>query len=347
MITLEDVRRDAVIPSPDANADVINGCDLPIDDRGRMYHLQITPELLAPDILIVGDPGRASAIAAAFFEDIEIDHEHRGLRTVTGRFREGGDIDDPKGMRATVVTSGMGTSSLEIVAQELVALNEIDVNSRTRKPDYPRLNIIRVGTSGGLQKDTPLGAPIITTYAAGFDNTGLFYDIPAPDEECTRIERELREVLVANMSPDSRFRDRIFPYVAKVDPRVVTALRQASRELGIEPVVGLTASGSGFFGNQGRDIARVRPSVPDIDRILAGFDPHLEGQRFENMEMEASFLNFFMGGLGYLSGTICPAIANRREDTFDHEYATSIDNATKIALRALRKLRMSSGALTI
>ncbi len=121
--------------------------------------------------------------------------------------------------------------------------------------------------------------------------------------------------------------------------KVVNALRQASRELGIEPVVGLTASNSGFFANQGRDIARVRPAVPDIDHILAAFDPHLGGQRFENMEMEASFLNFFMGGLGYLSGTICPAINNRREDTFDQAFATSIENAVKIALRALKTLR--------
>ena len=324
--------------SRDTNAGVINGCDLPIDEQGRIYHLQITPEQLAPDILIVGDPGRASAIADAFFKDIEINHEHRGLRTVTGRCTEGGR-GDSQGMRVTVVTSGMGTPSLEIVAQELVALNEIDFHSRTRKPDYPRLHIIRVGTAGGLQRDTVLGTPIITTYAAGFDNSGLFYEIPAADEACTRLEGELRDLLTANMAPNSRFIGRIAPYVAKVDARVVGALTNASRELGIEPVAGLTVSNSGFFANQGRDIARVTPSVPDIDRILAEFDPNLGGQRFENMEMESSFLNFFMGGLGYLSGTICPAIANRREDTFDHGYATSIEHATKIALRALRRLR--------
>lgn len=328
-------------PEPEISRRVINGCDLPIDEQGRIYHLQITPEQLAPDILIVGDPGRAAAIADSFFKEIEVNHEHRGLRTVTGRFIEGSGPAS-EGMRATVVTSGMGTSSLEIVAQEIVALNEIDFETRTRKLDYPRLNIIRVGTAGGLQKETRLGTPIITTYAAGLDNSGLFYDIASTDEECSRLEAELRDLLTSNMDPKSRFLGKISPYVAKVDPAVVSALSEAARDLGIEPVLGLTASNSGFFANQGRDIARVRPSVPDIDRIVAEFDPNLGGQRFENMEMEASFLNLFMGGLGYMSGTICPAIANRREDTFDHNYAKSIENATKIALRALRKLRTQS-----
>jgi uridine phosphorylase len=58
--------------------------------------------------------------------------------------------------------------------------------------------------------------------------------------------------------------------------------------------------------------------------------------------MESSFLLHFMGGLGYWAGSICPAIANRRLDTFDTDYQRSIENATRVALLALARLRKQS-----
>jgi uridine phosphorylase len=103
--------------------------------------------------------------------------------------------------------------------------------------------------------------------------------------------------------------------------------------------LGLTISNCGFFAPQGRDIARVKPSVPGLDKILSEYDPMVGGQRIENMEMEASFLIHFLGGLGYWAGAICAAIANRRENTFDHHYQEAIKNSTKVALLALATLR--------
>ena len=103
--------------------------------------------------------------------------------------------------------------------------------------------------------------------------------------------------------------------------------------------LGLTASAPGFNAPQGRDVSRVSPSVPDLDQILADYDPGLNGQRVENMEMEASFLIHFMGGLGHWAGAICPAIANRRQDTFDIHYQDAIRNAVNVALLALADIR--------
>ena len=170
---------------PASPPDPISASDLPLDEQGRIYHLQIKPEQLAPDILIVGDPGRAEMIGSTFLHDIEVEHEHRGLVTITGISEISGQpasIITP--VRTTVTTSGMGTPSLEIILQELVALNEIDFRTRLRKTRFPRLHIIRVGTSGALQASTPLGTLIITSYAIGMDNTGLFYEIPYPDKTC-------------------------------------------------------------------------------------------------------------------------------------------------------------------
>lgn len=313
--------------------------DLPLDDQGRVYHLQVKPEQVAPDILLVGDPGRAEVIGSTFLRDLEVEHEHRGLVTVTGTAFTGEQATIISPVRTTVTTSGMGTPSLEVVVQELVALNEIDFQTRTRKPDFPRLHIVRVGTSGGLQATTKLGTPIITSYAIGMDNTGLYYEAAYPDEVCARLEKELEQVVRSAMDTGSRFYGKIHPYVSRAEPAMVEALRQAAARLGVPARVGLTASSCGFFAPQGRDIARIRPSVPDLDRVLGDYDPRLGGQRVENMEMETSFLCHLLGGLGYWAGAICTTVAHRRENTFDHHYLQAIKDATRVALLALATVR--------
>ena len=334
-----DVTERYAVP-PSAPTGPYTASDLPIDEDGRVYHLQVKPEQVARDILLVGDPGRAEFIGSTFLRDLEVEHEHRGLVTVTGTAEISGQqatIISP--VKATVTTSGMGTPSLEIVLNELVALNEIDFKTRTRKSDFPRLHVIRVGTSGALQVSTKLGTPIITSYVIGMDNTGLFYEAPCPDETCERLGRELADVVKGSMSAGSRFYGQIRPYVARAAPAVVDALVEASADLGVTTKLGLTVSCGGFFAPQGRDIGRVRPSVPELDRILADYDPKVDGQRVENMEMEASFLLHFLGGLGHWAGAICPTIAHRREDTFDHDYQEAVKKATAVALLALANLR--------
>jgi len=318
--------------------------DLPVDDLGRAYHLRVTPEQVAPDILIVGDPGRAEMIGSTFLRDLEVEQENRGLVTVTGTSEITGEratIISP--VRTTVTTSGMGTPSLEIILNELVALFEIDLRTRTRRLEYPRLHIIRVGTCGALQASTELGTPIITSYAIGMDNTGLYYEAPYPDETCERLERELAGVVKGAMGKGSRFFGQIRPYVARAEPAIVAALSEAAAELGVQVKVGLTASCSGFFAPQGRDIGRVKPSVPDVDQILSEYDPRVNGQRVENMEMEASFLLHLLGGLGHWAGAICPTIAQRRRNTFAANYQEAIRNATRTALLALALARSREG----
>lgn len=314
--------------------------DLPIDEEGRIYHIQVKPEQVASDILLVGDPGRAEFIGTEFLRDIEIEHEHRGLVTVTGLSELTGQpatIISP--LRTTVSTSGIGTPSLEIVASELVALNEIDFATMTRKPKFPRLHVIRVGTSGALQASTELGTLIITAYAIGLDNTGLYYEAPYDEEACWRVEKELDALIERSMRADSRFLGKIHPYVSRAEPILVKALLKAAERVGAPAKPGLTASLSGFFAPQGRDISRIKPSLPDLDLVLSQYDPGLDGLRIENMEMEASFLIHFLSGLGYWAGAICPIIAHRRHDTFEHNYQEAVHDATQTALLALADLR--------
>ena len=313
----------------------ITAADLPVGGDRRIYHLQLQPEQLAPNILLVGDPGRALLIAETFFDETECEVFNRGLRTVTGRVKQ-------TGLRVSVVTSGMGTASVEIVLQELVALNEIDFDTRLPKSAFEPLHLIRVGTSGGLQPNTKLGTPIISTYSIGMDNTALFYDAPPTDSNCVHLEQLVAAAMLDEMQPQARFRGRIQPYASKADADMVAALEAGAEELGVTVETGITVSNSGFFCNQGRDITRVPPSVPEIDKIFTRLDPKLEGMRFENLEMETSFLFFFAAALGYKAGAICVTAANRELNTFAEDYQQGVKDATAVALRALEQLRKES-----
>ena len=321
------------------NPGPFSASDLPIFD-GEVYHLNLTPNELAPDIIIVGDPNRVTEIAHEFLDwpHYSAYRHNRGLRTITGTVKD-------TGQNVSLVTSGMGTSSLEIVLGELEVLNEIDFQTRTRRAQFETINIIRVGTSGALQRDTKLGTPLIADYLIGLDNTGLFYDVPAP-EGASQLEDRLKQVIDGATPLDRRFRGKIFPYVARADERITALMEEAAKELRIEYKKGMTVSNSGFFANQGRAISRVRPTVPDIDLVLANFDTGIEGIRIENMEMEGSFLAHFMAGLGYRAGIICPGIANRGEETFDRDYHRNVRDATAIALRAISQMRKINGYTT-
>ncbi|MDA8214211.1 MAG: nucleoside phosphorylase [Nitrospiraceae bacterium] len=305
--------------------------DLPIIND-KVYHLDLRPEELARDIIIVGDPERVPFIADEFFDTKEVDRSHRGLRTITGRVKE-------TGQRVSIITSGMGTPSLEIVLNEIVALNEIDFHAMKRKSEYDMITIIRVGTSGGIQQDTELGTLVITDYAVGLDNTGLFYDAPFYDEGCKTLEDRIRRTIDEVIPNNSRFKGKIFPYASRAHKDVIEALNREAQRLDIKHKRGITISNSGFFANQGRTISRVPLTVPEIDGVIASIDTGIEGLRIENMEMEASFLLHFMGALEYRAGVICPVIDNRREDKFASQYTQYVRDAAEIALRTLYALR--------
>ncbi len=304
-----------------------NVSDLPVFNN-KVYHLDLHPEELAKNIIIAGDPERVPFIADEFLGDCEVDRSHRGLRTITGTSRE-------TGQRVSITTSGMGTPSLEIVLNEIVALNEIDFNTMTRKEEFEPITIIRIGTSGGLQRDTALGTLIVTDYAVGLDNTGLFYNPAFHDKGCEVLAERVRECIEAATAPNSRFKGKIFPYVSRAHSEITAGMEREADKLGVRYKKGITVSNSGFFANQGRDISRVPVSVPDIDGLLASLNTGIPGLRFENMEMEASFLLHFMGGLGYRAGVMCAVIDNRREERFARYYTHYIKDAVRVALSTL------------
>lgn len=312
--------------------------ELPVSQTGRIYHLDLLPEEVATHLIVVGDPDRVPMLANAHLARVEIDHIHRGLRTITGEAKV-------TGQRVSIVTSGMGTPSLEIVLQELVALHEVDLKTLMPKETVQPLSVIRVGTSGGLQLETPTCLPIVTHYAVGLDNTGLFYAADAHDPHCVRIEEELHDLLAESHTQGSRFQCRIWPYVAMADAELADRMERTAGELGVAVKQGITASSSGFFSNQGRWVSNIPPFLSGIEELLADYSPGVGSLRIENMEMECSFLFHFMNSLSHRAACICPTIANRRSGTFASraEIEASIHIATEIAIRTLAEPVLTRG----
>jgi uridine phosphorylase len=304
--------------------------ELPLRD-GRVYHLDLAAHELAPNVLIVGDPGRVPIIAEEFLVEREADRCHRGLRTITGHARE-------TGQRITITTSGMGTPSMEIVLNELTALNEFDLATRRRKESFEPLTIVRVGTCCGLQPETELGTLIVTDYGVGLDNTGLYYDAPVPDDECGLLERRVRSLIDGALPEDVRFRGSFRPYAARADCRVRVALEREALHLGVPCKRGVTATSPGFFAEQGRSIGRIPPTVPGLAALLASVETGIPGLKMENMEMEASFFLHFLGAAGYRAGVVCAVINKRLEEIFLTDFREHILNAALVALRSFKAL---------
>jgi len=302
----------------------ISPSDLPATPDGKIYHLNTSRNQLADNIILVGDRDRAHQVAK-FFHRIECEVNHREFRTITGVYNH---------MPITVIGTGIGTDNIEIVLTEIDALKRFNIKTRKPLKKVPRLTIIRVGTSGALQKKTPLGTIAITACAIGLDNSGLFYDIPVPNENAEDLERIVSQKIAAAIPMKRRFYGKIHPYAANADTSVVTALVNSALKLDVEYRFGFTASASGFFGCQGRDLGTIPLTIKDLDGVLSKIE--FRTLKFQNFEMEGSFLLHYAKALGHRAGMVCAMIANRRENTFYPNYKKSIDNAIRVALNAFK-----------
>ena len=139
--------------------------ELIINGDGSIFHLHLKPEQLADKVILVGDPGRVSMVAS-HFETKECEVESREFRTITGTY---------KGKRITCVSTGIGCDNIDIVLNELDALANIDFSTRSEKPDHKSLTLVRIGTCGGLQLNTPTGTYIASVKSIGFDGLLNFY----------------------------------------------------------------------------------------------------------------------------------------------------------------------------
>jgi len=272
--------------------------ELIVNADGSIFHLHVKPEQLADKVILVGDPGRVANVAK-HFDTIECDISNREFNTMTGTY---------KGKRITVISTGIGTDNIDIVVNELDALANIDLETRYEKPEFRQLTLVRIGTSGGMQPDLPLGSFLISEKSIGFDGMLNFYEGRDAVSDL-EFETSMKEQL--NWNPQLAA-----PYVVDADTELVERIGQT------DMIRGVTISANGFYGPQGR-VLRIGLADPAINDKIEAF--RFKHYKITNYEMEGSAIAGLSKMMGHKAMTVCCVIANRRVEAANTNYQPYIE----------------------
>lgn len=275
--------------------------ELILNKDGSVYHLNLLPEDLAPVVINVGDPDRV-AMVSSYFDQMEVKKQKREFVTHTGLY---------KGKRISVISTGIGTDNIDIVYNELDALVNIDLPTRTIKNELTSLHLVRIGTSGSLQTDIPVDHFVCSTFGLGLDGLLNFYKLENTPEE--------GEIVNAFRSHYPNYGILPLPYLAKASSKLVDLLSPGMFK-------GITASCSGFYAPQMRQL-RLEPSRMDmIDKLHSfSFGEH----RITNFEMETGA----MYGLARLMGHHCCAVNVIVANRIAHQYSKDAESAMHRLIR--------------
>ena len=282
--------------------------ELIINEDGSVFHLHVRPEQLADKVILVGDPGRVQTVAA-HFDRLECDIQSREFHTITGWFQ---------GKRISVVSTGIGCDNIDIVMNELDALTNIDFETRTEKEQLRSLELVRIGTCGGLQPNTPVGTYIASCKSIGFDGLLNFY--AGRNEVC---DLAFEEAFKQHMHWNPLL---CAPYVIDANPELI------ERVGGTEMVRGVTIACGGFFGPQGREL-RIPLADPDQNKKVEAFE--YQGWKITNFEMESSALAGLARLMGHRAMTCCMVIANRLAGEANTGYKGTIDGLIRLVLERI------------
>lgn len=272
--------------------------ELIINADGSVFHLHLKPEQLADKVILVGDPGRVAQVAS-YFDEKECEVANREFRSITGTY---------KGKRITVQSTGIGCDNIDIVLNELDALANIDFKTRTEKEEHRQLDIVRIGTCGGLQPNTPVGTFIASVKSIGFDGLLNFY--AGRNDVC---DLALEEAFKAHMNWNPQLGA---PYVIDANKELIDQVAQD------DMVRGITIACGGFFGPQGREL-RIPLADPKQNEKVEAFE--YNGLRITNFEMESSAVAGLSRLLGHRAMTCCMVIANRLAKEANAGYKNTIE----------------------
>ncbi|MDL5050193.1 nucleoside phosphorylase [Oscillatoria amoena NRMC-F 0135] len=284
----------------------ISETDLILNKDGSVYHLNLLPRHISEIVIMVGDPGRVYRVSQ-FFDEIEFEMNKREFITHTGHFN---------GKRITVISTGIGTDNVEIALTELDALVNIDLKTRELKSRKKKLKIIRIGTSGALQEDIPVGTHLISEYGIGLDNLMNFYNLPMTNFE-KRIGMDIK-------------RQTGLPFV----PYVVRGSDMLFKRIGYDMVAGNTITSPGFYAPQGRKV-RASTRYPKLLDEFTFYHNKMSDFWLTNFEMETAAYYALGRLLDHEMISVNAIIANRIKKKFMKNHDTVIDGLIQKVLERI------------
>ena len=285
----------------------IKQSELILNPDGSIYHLNLKPENIASDIIFVGDQDRVDKISQ-HFDSIEFTTQKREFKTTTGIYKK---------KRFSIISTGIGPDNIDIVLNELDALVNIDLKTRRPKDNLTSLNIVRIGTSGSLQKDIPVNSFLISSH--GLDLNGLLHSYQI--DEISNLEIE--NAFVAHTNWSSK----------KAHPLIITNSKELENKIiSKKTYTGITATAGGFYGPQGR-VLRLAIQDPNLNHKIDSF--HFKGKRITNLEMETSAIYGLSKLLGHKACSINAIIANRADGTFSENPDKVVTDLIEYTLKKL------------
>ena len=289
---------------------IIPSSELIVNQDGSIFHLHLKPEQLADKIILCGDPDRVGMIAG-YFDSQECDVQNREFRTITGSY---------KGKRITVQSHGIGGDNIEIVASELDALANFDLEKRCVRDEFRQLTMVRIGTSGGLQPESPIGSYVASEKAIGFDGVIYFYD-------GTERVRDLAYEKALTQQLDWKI-EGLKPYVVSADAELLERIVGNDGRI----IKGSTIACNGFYAPQGRKL-RLPLADENLNKKIEDF--RYKGYKITNFEMESSALSGIASLLGHKAMTVCCIIAGRQNLNMNTDYKGSIDDLIQLVLERI------------
>ena len=281
--------------------------ELILNPDGSVYHLNLTPDNIANDIIFVGDQDRVDKVTQ-YFDTIDFSFQKREFKTTTGTY---------KGKRLSVISTGIGPDNIDIVLNELDALVNIDLKNKTFKKNHTSLNIVRIGTSGSIQKDIPVDSFLVNTFALDINGMLRSYELNNINHP------ELEDAFVAHTKWDEK----------KAYPIIISNSKLLEDKISSDKIYkGMTATAGGFYGPQGR-ILRLPIQDPDLNQKIDSFDH--KGIRITNLEMETSAIYGLSKLLGHHACSINAILANRANGEFSKNPELVVNNLIQYTLDKL------------
>jgi uridine phosphorylase len=281
--------------------------ELILDKRGGIYHIGIRPEELADTVLLVGDPDRVKKVSK-HFDSIEFEWQHREFITHTGYIGN---------KRISVISTGIGPDNIDIAINEIDALANIDFITRTTKPDLKSLHLIRLGTSGSLQKHITVDSFVAGTHGLGFDNVMHFYVKQNNEDELAIIE--------AFKDHTGLTSGNVLPYIFEGSKKLLDVFNGGYHK-------GITIGCPGFFGPQGR-VLRLDLAYPGLIDKLTHFS--FDHYYISNFEMESSAIYGFGRLMNHHCLSLNVIVANRVAQEFSKDGNAAVEGLITHSLKLL------------